>query len=691
MRLPFVPALALLAACATTPAAPELAPTGPVVKELVVLGNREVSDALIRRAIATRETTRFLFFGSVHRLDPGAVAQDVRRIRDLYEEQGFYAARVEAQVEELGPDEVAVVFRVAEGPPTVVRSFLVDGFETLSERQIAEVLEDPPFTTGDRFVEPEWIEWKETVLRRLRERGFAEASLEARVEVGPAEGSADLILVAAPGEPHRIGEIRVVGNLLVPERKIHEAASVVLNPGDRFSPSALEEAQAEVFALGAFSVVTVTDRDPGGEATEPEALAVREEPGDPTLASETEGEGGPAVVPVVIAVNEADFLRLRLGAGVGIDQSYYQARILGEFTHLNVFGGMQELRWINQIAYRFINPGAELAGESGLAGGSALQLVEPDFFSPRIDLLGRVEYERELRPAYTAQSVSGRIGTPVRFRRWLYFTPSYNITRFFDVTVFDEDELDPVVPGVQPSLVGDCPQGCLLSWLEQRIVADRRDQPLEPHRGWYASFGLQEGGLGGDFAWLRFLPEVRGYIPLGDAFVLAGRLELGYLLPLSECDAEQARDPYLAAVDCSPIVVRFFGGGADGFRGVGADRLSPLRVVNPDSDPRYIPLGGNATLLATGELRWYFAESWSSAFFLDIGNVAERPSTTFDLREAQYAAGAGIRYRTPIGPVRLDLGYRFLREPTYPVGGGPAVEKNTWDYFALFISIGEAF
>ena len=197
--------------------------------------------------------------------------------------------------------------------------------------------------------------------------------------------------------------------------------------------------------------------------------------------------------------------------------------------------------------------------------------------------------------------------------------------------------------------------------------------------------------MGGDFAWLRFRPEVRGYVPLSDELVLAGRFEVGYLLPLGECDAQQALDPYLAAVRCSPIVVRFFGGGADDFRGVGVDRLSPLRAIDVDGDTRYIPLGGNSSVLATSELRWYFAESWSSAFFLDAGSVAAEPSAAFDPGELQLAAGAGLRYRTPIGPARLDLGYRFLRDPTEPVNGGPPPERRAIDYFAIFLSIGEAF
>lgn len=694
MRVRHLFLLAGLAACATTPTAPELAPTGPVVSALRVRGNDALPDKAIEAAIATRATNRFLFFGSVHRLDTGSLAQDARRIRDLYEEHGFYAARVEPRVHPVGEDEVEVEILVEEGPPTIVRTLLVEGLEDLSARRRAEVLADPPLRVGDRFVEADWIAWKEAVRERLREAGHARAAVEGRVEVAPEEGVADLILVANPGEAWRFGEVAVVGNQLVPADRIRAAASVVLAPGDRYAPSAMADAQAEVFELGAFSAVTVTDRV-GAPAEEPAAAVGGGAPAPAAGAGEVDArepsDGAAPRTPVVIAVNEADFLRLRLGAGVGLDQSYYQARVLGEVTHLNVFGGLQKLQWSNELAYRFINPGADLAGESGPAAASRLSFTQPDFVTTRVDLLALVEYERTLRPAYAAQSASGRIGLPIRIRRGMHLVPSYNVTRFFDVSVFREDEVDPVVPGVRPSLVGDCPAGCTLSWLEQVLVVDRRDDPLEPRRGWYGSLGLQEGGLGGDFAWLRFVPQVRGYLPLSDEIVLAGRLELGYLEPLSACEGEQARDPYLAAVDCSPIVVRFFGGGADGFRGVGADRLSPLRAVDEDGRRRFIPLGGNASLLATGELRWYFSETWSSAFFLDAGNVAQTAALAFAPENLQLALGAGVRLRTPIGPVRLDVGHRFLREPLVPIGGGPPPEQNTLDYFALFLSIGEAF
>lgn len=656
--------MALLGACATAGGAGLAPPSGPKIVGLDIVGNDHVSAGLIRGRIATRKSNRFLFFGSDAYLDPGALAQDVRRIEDIYEEQGFYDARVDAETVPAGEAQVRVIFTIREGRPTKIRSLLVDGLSKLPAHQVAAILDDAPLQQGDRLVEAKYVAFKDQLLRRLRDRGYAKAKVTGRVEVGPAEGDADLIIAVDTGKVYEFGPVEVRGAALVPEHKVREASQAVLEEGDRFSPEAMRDAQAEVFALGSFSVVTVTEKKAIPESDN---------------------------VPVVIGVNEADFLRLRFGVGAGIDQSYYQTRALAEFTHLNLFGGLQRLQWSNELAYRFVSSRSDILGVSGFAGTSSLEFTQPDFITTRVDLALRALYQRELLPAYSSQSISGRVGTPIRFRRWLYFTPSYNIVRFFDVTVFQEGEIDPGI-GPRASLVGDCPTGCLLSFLEQRIVADRRSNPLEPRSGWYASLGVQEGGIGGDFAWLRVSPEVRGYLPIFEEWTLASRLQLGWLYPLSSCDpALAAESPYLQAVGCSPIVVRYFAGGADSFRGVGADRLGPLEPVISNDQLKFVPLGGNSLLVATVEGRWYFAHNLGSVFFLDVGNVGANSDGAFDLANLQYAVGTGLRYRTPVGPARLDVAYRFLREPTEPFGGGTPVENSWFDYFAIFLSLGEAF
>ncbi|HWV37124.1 MAG TPA: POTRA domain-containing protein [Vulgatibacter sp.] len=654
--------------CASTSAARE-GPAGnqPKVASVEIEGNQAVGDGLIADRIATQASNRFLFFGSEKRLDPGALDQDRRRIESVYADNGYFAAEVSVRVIAAGADEVDVVFQVEEGPPTLVRSLTILGLEGLPEASVAKILQAPPLSVGRIFVEADYLGLKEQIVSRLEERGHATAKAEGTVEIAPEEGSADVVIVVEPGPVYRFGEIRVEGNLLVSAETIEEAAKVVLEPGDRFSPAKIAEAEEEVASLGVFA----------------SSIAA---PGEPDPETGT--------LPVDVFVSEADFIRIRAGGGFGVEQGFEQVRGLLDFTHLDLFGNLEQFTLRNDIAYRFLFS----ESRSGIGGRSIADLTQLDFIGPRVDLSVRAEYERELNLSFTSQSVAGRVGTPIRFRHWLFFTPSYNLQRFFDVSVFDPGTLAGV-EAVRASPLVDCPSGCTFSYLEQRLIGDRRSDPLEPRWGWYASLGLQEGGsiLGGDFTWIRFVPELRWYAPISPSVIFATRLQLGILQPLDVSGAcDESEDPYSQAVDCSPIVVRFFGGGAAGFRGVGAGRLSPLREAqetkrNGKTTTVFVPLGGNSSSLATAETRWMFAQRWTAVFFVDAANVAAGPTDAFDPSDLFWAAGVGLRYRTPIGPARFDAGYRFLHRHLEVVNGTASFERGFFRWFAFFLSIGEAF
>lgn len=638
---------------------------GPKIVKVEFHGNETLSAKHLGSLLATRESDRFLFFGSDEFLEPGAVDTDLRRIEDLYEEAGFYAATASAKIRSLDDGTVRVDFFIDEGPPTIVRSILIEGLDSVPARVRARTLDLAPLHRGERLIQEDYEALEQQIQSRLLAQGYATATVRGRAEVDPEAGTADVIFEVSPGEVYNFDGISVEGNRLIPSERIEEAAKLAIQPGARYSPRRLAEAQAEVFSLGVFSSSVAI-----GETPDPETRTV----------------------PVKLTVGEANFLRLRAGVGAGIEQGLEQVRATLDFAHLNLFGGMQRLTVHNDIAYRIV------LGESrsGIAGRSVAELTQPDLFGPRIDGAVRAGYERQFTQSYTSESVSARVGTPIRFRRWLYLTPSYNIERFFHVSVFDSDSLA-VQESRRSTPLVDCPDGCTFSYLEQRLIVDRRSNPMEPIYGWYASLGLQEGGgpLGGDFTWLRLSPEVRHYLPIARRMVLATRLEVGILQPLRQAEGcEDSPEAYSQAVRCSPIVVRFFGGGAGGFRGVGAGRLSPMRAVESSRSSRgviFIPQGGNSSFLATAELRWFFAQSWSSAFFIDAGNVAAGAVEAFDLGEMHYAAGAGIRYRTPIGPARLDVGYRFLRRHLEVINSDQPVETRFIDWFGVFLSIGEAF
>jgi len=656
--------LAAGAAGAQGPPAPDEGEP-PRIGEVSVEGNRSLSSKRILGGLATRPSDRFLFLGEVRTLDLGQVTEDLHRIEAFYRDEGFFSARADYHLLPMAAGRVHVRFVVEEGPPSILRSVLVLGVEDLPADVRRRILSGNPVEVGERWTEGAHEAFKEQLRTRLDEEGYAEAAVEARVEVERDRAEVHAIYLVSPGPRYRFGRVHVVGNLMVPDRRILAAIQPVFEEGDRYSPERLREAQAEVFDLGVFSSAVVRIGQPNPET---------------------------ATVPVLVTVREADFLRLRLGVGAGIEQSYQQLRLVADFAHLDLFRGLQRLEFDNELAYRFIFGAAEV--ESGFAGISSLRLTQPDVIGNRIDLAVGLTYERQLTLSFVSQSLRASLGLPIRFRRWLYLVPSYQVQRYFDVRTFTA----PVATG-RPLPPVNCPGGCTFSFLEQRLVVDRRSDPLEPRSGFFAALGLQEGGvfLGGDFDWLRLLPEFRTYLPLGPDWVLAFRLEAGILQPLQSrerCE-EEAPTPYDLQTRCSPIVVRFFGGGAAGFRGVGATRLSPLQAVEvgtgDDRETVFVPLGGNSSLLGTAELRWYLASSFATVLFADLGNVAAGSTEAFRGRDLHLAVGTGLRVRTPVGPIRLDVSYRPLRRHILVVNSDQVLEKNFIDWLSIFISIGEAF
>lgn len=640
-------------------------PEEPRVGKVSIEGNRSLSARRILGGLATRPSDRLLFFGEVRTLDLGQVAEDERRIEAFYRSEGFFSARASHRVLPMSGGRVHVQFLVEEGPPAILGSVLIEGMDDLPPDVRRRVLSGNPVREGERWTEEAHLAFKEQLQTRLEEEGYAEASVEARVEVDRERAEVFALYRVFPGERYRFGDVHVVGNLMVPDHRILAAVEPIFEKGDRYSPRRLREAQAEVFDLGVFSTAVVRKGEPDPET---------------------------GTVPVLVTVQEADFLRFRLGVGAGIEQSYQQLRLVADFAHLDLFRGLQRLEFNNELAYRFIFGGAE--AESGIAAVSSLRLTQPAVIGNRIDLAAGLTYERQLTLSFVSQSIRGSLGLPIRFRRWLYLVPSYQIQRYFDVRTFTS----PVATG-RPLPPVNCPGGCTFSYLEQRLVVDRRSDPLEPRTGFFAALGLQEGGivLGGDFDWVRIVPEFRTYLPLGTDWVLALRLEAGILQPLQsveKCEAV-APTPYDVQTRCSPIVVRFFGGGAAGFRGVGATRLSPLQAVvvgrGDDRETVFVPLGGNSSLLATAEFRWYLTRTLGMVLFADVGNVAAGPTEAFRARDVHLAVGSGLRLRTPVGPIRLDLSYRPLRRHIEVVNSDAVLEDDFIDWFSIFISIGEAF
>jgi outer membrane protein assembly factor BamA len=205
----------------------------------------------------------------------------------------------------------------------------------------------------------------------------------------------------------------------------------------------------------------------------------------------------------------------------------------------------------------------------------------------------------------------------------------------------------------------------------QRSTADNL---LNAHRGYQVALHAEQAGrlMPGTFNYYAVSADGRHYLPLGRTLTVATRLQFGNIRPSGEPNRQGSLEENI------PFSKRYFLGGATSIRGWGRYEVSPLS----DSGQ---PYGGDSMLAASAELRAALHGKLGGVFFLDAGNVWAE-SWGIKLNDLRYAIGPGLRYQTPIGPIRFDLGYQLNPIPGLLVNGSEQTRR-----WRLHFSIGQAF
>jgi translocation and assembly module TamA len=597
-------------------------------------------------------------------VDPDQLSVDRQRIEAYYRERGFYDVKVaEAEVVPTGDRQADVVYRVEEGEPVQVSAIEISGLDAAPEAR--EALGKLPLVQGDRFTVERYDAARARLVEVLKDTGWATAQVGQEAQVLPEEHRVVVRYAVDTGPRYRFGPIFVAGAGSVPRDRIREQAGLELHPGDWYDESKLAKAQGRVFEMGVFGGVRVNRGTPDAQR---------------------------GTIPVVVAVREAPFRTIRAGPSVGtqgIVSGGSRADLSGTvgWTHRNFLGDLRRLDLNLRAGYAWLRK----PNKSGVTALGSAELTQPGALTRNVDASLRLEVERGLDPAYDFWSQRLRVSTPIRLVRRLTLVPSFSVDVYQLANVVTVvNEADPTHPGtLQVCKSTGGRQVCLLSYLEQRVGWDGRDDPLNPRRGVYAALAVQEGAnLGGyGYRYLRFLPDLRAYFPVGARAVLAARAQWGALVPVGE-------------TKLPPLVARFYAGGPNSMRGYGVNRLSPMVNFNG-----FVPVGGNGLSLYSLELRFPIAGSLLGAVFTDAAAVSAASTVPSAWKEAlaaqnlQFASGVGIRYRTPFGPLRADLGVRLPsdwragRFPHVPLGAPTenATQTHEEPLVAFHLTIGEAF
>lgn len=245
--------------------------------------------------------------------------------------------------------------------------------------------------------------------------------------------------------------------------------------------------------------------------------------------------------------------------------------------------------------------------------------------------------------------------------------------------------------------------------LSASFVRDRRDDPADSRKGMYlsADVGASAHPLGSEASFNRLLAQYTTYHPLGKSVVLARTTQFGLQEPFGSLRTatflRPGQPPLVVSTREVPLPERFFSGGGNTHRGFSVNQAGPRDLETG------FPVGGSGLLMNSVELRFPVRRpSIGGVLFHDMGNVFRRVGDiSFRVRQRDlsdfdymvHAVGGGIRFKTPIGPLRLDLAWslnppRFfgLRGSQTDLLRGTATSRlGRLDHFQFFFSIGQTY
>jgi outer membrane protein assembly complex protein YaeT len=324
-------------------------------------------------------------------------------------------------------------------------------------------------------------------------------------------------------------------------------------------------------------------------------------------------EEKPQVVPMRVRVEEKPPRDLKLGLKYSTEDEF---GVQVEWRHRNWLGGGRQLSLLLEL--------------SSVTRTLEAKFIQPYFLSPHTRLGLSLQQEQEDEDTFLLNAT--------RFRPHLEHRFSPTLSAFLDYRL-EFDKLNNIAPATIRALGGIKRDG-ILSGPSLGLIWNTTEDPFNPQQGSVVSLFADQAGeiWGGDFKFYKITVEAKKYQRLGWRTVLAGRLKIGL------ADSFGSRTNI-------PLFERFYAGGEKSVRGYGRRRLGPLS----DSDD---PLGGLSLIEGSVELRRPLWRELSGALFLDFGQVSLDP---FDLPvdDLKFAAGVGIGYATPIGPLRLDIGFPF--------------------------------
>jgi outer membrane protein insertion porin family/translocation and assembly module TamA len=690
---------ALCAAGASTAHAQDVAcdPGDREVRRLTFDGNRAFSDAELATGLVTTPSTWarrvFRIIGTRRCLDPIEVRRDSLRLIYFYRRHGFPQVEVGMVVDSVGRDGVEVGFSLKEGAPVLIDSLTISGLDSVPNRE--RLLRGLPVRVGGRFDQYAVEAARDTILRRLRNSGYPESDVLRSFSSDTAKLTATLTFDVLTGPRARLGAIHLA---ITPregkDQRVSDAAvrrALGVEPGDLYRERDLETAKRSLYLSDAYRHVSVV--------ADTASLA----------------EEGDSTIDIRITLAENQMRSARASGGWGTLDCF---RAQGEVADYGFLGGLRRVDLSVRVSK--IGVGEPLDQASRLCASQ----VKDDPYSDTLNYYAGATLRQSalfgLRTVPTITVYSERRSEYLAFRRYTPIGAIVSLNHQVRPTLATTYayQLEFGRTSAQPAifcavfLVCEASEQSFLSDMRRlatasvSLVRNRANDPFNPTRGSVMGLELRHASpVVGSDPRLRFnkaVADASWYWGIGDGAVLVARLRGGLVFG-KELSLE-------SPTEFIPQQERLYAGGPNTVRGFRQNELGPAVYIPesyqvcatpglpcvepvPGADTVYfnavpgatsfraIPLGGNSVVVGNVELRLrspFLPSLVQWALFTDAGEVWTRGGSGAQqgFQELRITPGLGVRVASPVGPIRVDLGYNPYQRPRgaayfdAPVGPG---------------------
>ncbi|HTU47145.1 MAG TPA: POTRA domain-containing protein [Bryobacteraceae bacterium] len=650
-----------------------------------ILGNDYFTLETIRERMFLQTKSIVLRYG---RYSETFREKDEEAIENLYRANGFRDAKVTSSVEtnyKGKPDDIAVTFHISEGKQWRVANLSIDGAARLDLSSIQDQLYS---AEGQPYADVNVSSDRNRILEYYYDHGFAQAAFSYSATPGPDPATINLTYHIKEGPQEFVRKVIISGlnrtepSLVTRKIKVRE--------GEPISMTKINDDARRLNDLGIFSNVNTGLQDP---------------------------DGSNLYKYVLYDFDEAARYTFNVGFGLEVGQ-------FGSTTNnLSEAGGAKGIAPIVSFdvsRLNFLGRGQTVSLQtrySTLEQRESLNYTVPRFLgSQKRTVTFTILYDTTQDvQTFSSRRAEASVQTSQRFNRASTLLMRFSYARVSTGNVNIPALIIPIF--LQPVRIG---------MLSASYIQDHRDNPADAHRGFWNTV---DAGVAGNFFgsqrnFFRVLARNATYTSIGRNLVFARQTQIGEILPFNIAPGTNANDVI-------PLPERFFGGGGVSMRGFGDNQAGPRDIGTANelpgpltSTPTGFPIGGNALFFNTFELRFpLLGPNISGVVFHDMGNIYtnfgnlslayHQPSTNPSYQNFNYAVqapGFGIRYKTPLGPVRVDLAYA-LNPPSYEgfstslttqqlIDCHPGATNNPGyctptgqglSHFEFFFSIGQAF